>query len=35
MLKDLDGRIVAATMRSLIEATRGPLGLALHEYTAL
>ena len=33
--KDPDGRIAAATMRSLIEATRGPLGLALHEYTAL
>lgn len=33
--KDPDGRIAAATMRSLIEATRGPLGLALHQYAAL
>jgi len=33
--KDPDGRIAAATMRSLIEATRGPLGFALHQYAAL
>lgn len=32
--KDPDGRIAAATMRSLIEATRGPLGSALHQHAA-